>query len=235
MKKTAILSFLLLSFTIFLTTSCFKDDDTVPIIPKAGLRMVNAFTDAPSIYFTVDGQYLTNPYLPINYREYTQNLVFLYPGNRALKVFNNGNNLISDTTLNLRDSVYYTSFIFGTSTNTFNLITEDKSISNLSDKSAVRFLHLANNLANVNVYLDNIGNDLYTDRAPETISTQNVANIEVFSQQDPGNRKIIITDLNDVVLIEREYRFVKEGYYSIILIGDHNSTDTPLYLGVVQQ
>jgi hypothetical protein len=59
--------------------------------------------------------------------------------------------------------------------------------------------------------------------------------ISFFKPHSRGKHTIIVTDENDDTLFEREYTFETGIHYSLILIGDSNSTNTPLYLGVVPQ
>lgn len=222
----------LLFITTLMATSCLKDNETAPYIPRAALKMVNAYSNAQSLVFADENNYLTP--IPIKYSEYMLDPALLYPGNRRIKVYSNENKMISDTTLNLKDSTYYTSFIFGNTEKAKNLITKEIALANIDGNSAIRFLHLASNLGPVAVHFNTLDNVVYSNRALE--STTLVDNPStLYKAQTSGKQKIIITDATNNVLIEREYEFLKSRYYSIILIGDKNSTATPLYLGIVQQ
>lgn len=225
----------LILFTILVTTSCLKDGEPAPNVPKAALRMVNAFSYAESIIFTQDNNYITPPNAPLKYSEYTNSLAFIFPGNKRLKIYDTQNKLVSDTTITLKDSTFYTSFVFGNTEKAKNLITTDVSLTNIGTNVAIRFLHLASNLANVNVHVGQIGTPIYENRAPELLSTNTSISNAGFKAQKSGKQKIIITDTNNVVLIEREYDFIQSRYYSIILIGDNKSTTKPLYLGIINQ
>lgn len=222
-------------FTILITTSCLKDDESAPYVPKAALRMINAYSNAEAIVFSTDNNYLTPLGNPLRYNEYTTSLALIYPGNRRIKVYSNDNALVSDTTINLKDSTYYSSFVFGNTPKAKNLITTDISIPNLDGNSAIRFLHLATNIGNVNVKFSTNTNNIYENRSPEVLATAPTPANEIFKKENPGKRKITITDMNNNILVEREYDFLSSRYYTIILTGDKNSSSKPLYLGIIQQ
>lgn len=217
-----------------MATSCLKDNDASPNLPKTALRLVNAYSYAESIVFADENNYITPPAVPLRYSEYTRDLAVLYPGNKRIKVYDNMNKLVSDTTLNLKDSSYYTSFVFGNTEKAKNLIAKDIALNNLGNNAGIRFLHLANNIGNVSVHFNTITNTIYPNRAPELLSAAENPNT-LFTAETSGKQKIIITDANANILVEREHEFIKSHYYSIILIGDKNSTSKPLYLGIIQQ
>lgn len=219
-----------------ISTSCLKNNDPGPYVPKAALKIVNAYTNADALVFTVDNNYITPPNVPIRYNEYTSNVALIFPGNKNFKAYSVDNKLVSDTTITLRDSTYYTSFVFGNGEKAKNIITTDVSLGNINTNVALRFLHLASNLGNVNVYLDNTtSTPIYPNVAPEVLSANNTAANTAFKAQTSGKRKVIITDMNNTPIIEREHDFIQSRYYSIIISGDNNSTSKPIYLGIIQQ
>lgn len=221
---------------ILISTSCLKNNDPGPYIPKAALKMVNAYTDAEALIFTADNNYITPANLPIRYNEYTTRVALLFPGNKNLKVYSQDNRLVSDTTITLRDSTYYTSFVFGNTQKAKNLITTDVSLGNIGANSAIRFFHLGSNLGNVNVYIDNTtSTPIYSNVTPEILNTSNTSTNSIFKAQNSGKHKIIITDTNNTPIIEREYELLQSRYYSIIISGDNNSNTKPIYLGVILQ
>lgn len=235
MKKIHKLIPVLFLLTVFVATSCLKDDNTNPNVPVAALRMVNAYTHSDAIVFTDEHNYITPPNSPLGYNEYTRTLALFYPGNRRIKVYAYNNKLISDTTVTLKDSTYYTSFVFGDTDKAKNLIATDNSIADLGTKAAFRFLHLASNIGNVNVYINSTNNPIYSNRAPEVVTGTAANQNTVFAPQASGKQNVIITDTNNNILIQREYDFSQKGYYSILLSGDKKSTTKPLYLGIIKQ
>lgn len=233
MKKTNKLTAFLFLFFALIATSCLKDNDTNPNVPIATMRMVNAYTGAESIYFTDANNYLTDPYRPIRYNTYLLDVIYLYPGNRQIKVYNSKRELLVETTVELKDSTNYTSFVYGKEGEAKNLITQDKRVEDLGDKSGIRFLHLANDIENVNVYFNSMEEPAFMDVAPPLANYTN--ELHDFTAQKAGKHTIIVTDLENNKLLEREVTFNKSSYYSIILTGDKESEETPLYIGVIQQ
>lgn len=233
-KINKLLPFLLL-ITVFIISSCSKDDDNI-YVPKAALRLVNAYPNADAIVFTNGYDYITPPYSPLIYKSYLDNLALFYPGNRLIKVFKAGGQLIAENTIELKDSTYYTSFVYGNTDEANNLFTKDTPIKDLANtKSGVRFLNLASNQNEVNVYLKTLDNPIFENRATETTSGLTTSPNADFTIQDSGNQKVIITDLSNNVLAEKEFNFNGSRHYTILLIGDKNSTTTPLYLGIIKQ
>lgn len=220
---------------LFISTSCLKNNDPGPYVPKAALRMVNAYPNAEGLVFVEDNNYITSPTLPIKYNEYTTNLSLLFPGNKRIKVYNEQNKLVSDTTISLKDSTYYTSFVFGNTDKAKNLIATDVSLGNIGTNAALRFLHLANNIGNVSVFFDNEATAIYANIAPEVLNITNTSTGTTFKAHSSGKRKITVKDSNNTILIEREFDFLSNRYYSILLTGDKNSTTKPLYIGIIQQ
>lgn len=234
MKKLNKLLICLSLLGSLLITSCLKDNDTNPDIPHATMRLVNAYTGSESLVFTDGTNYLSDPYYPLKYNTYTINPIYLFPGNRQIKVYDQNKNLIVESTVELKDSTSFTSFVFGKKEDAKNLITIDKGIKDLGNKSGIRFFHLANDLENVKVYFNSLEELIYPDVAPVL---ENYANeLYDFTPQLAGKHKIIVTDMENNNLIEREFTFNKGAYYSIILTGNRDSSNNkPLYIGVVQQ
>lgn len=214
-------------------SSCLKDNDEIANYPQAALTMVNAYTPSHHIYHRADNNSIQTNGNPIQYKAYTY--AYLFPGNRKLSTLDDANKTILDTTYSFKDSTYYTSFVYGNITKSRQLITQDKFIADLGTKTGLRFFHLANNQSKVNVYLGtNETTAIYPNRIFEGSEAINNPN-STFTAQTSGKQKVTIKDENNTTLIDREYDFVAGKYYSIILIGDKNSTDTPLYLGIVNQ
>lgn len=228
MLATGLLSILFLN-------SCLKDEDT-PYLPQATLRVVNAYTHSPALYYTADNNVMISPANPLLFKSYNAGLISLYTGNRRIRTMDISNNVVSDTVYNFRDSTYYSSFVYGDAENASHLITTDVPLSNLDSKSAIRFFHLAQNTAKVNVYLNNVETPLFLNRDfQKNVTTAEAVEYAKFIAQEGGKKNVIVKDAAGTTLIEREYDFLRGYHYSIILIGDKNNEDMPLYLGVVPQ
>jgi len=213
-------------------SGCMKDKDQERI-PEAVVTMVNGFVSSNGVTYAVDNTAIQYSYNPLLYQKY--DWFRLFPGNRRLRIFTDTEQLLSDETFTFKDSTYYTSFIYGWQDDVHHLLTEDKILDNLGDKSASRFFHLSPAEDKVNIYLDNKQTPLYTDRGyeGENATDESKANT-AFVPQSSGKHTIIVTDKDNETLVEREYTFEKGRHYSLILIGD-KSMARPLYLGVVSQ
>lgn len=235
MKTKTIKLFFIALLSVSFLSGCLKDNDDMNNIPRAVLTLVNAYTPAPYITQMADNNYLTTDYDRLEYNKYSSLPKTLFTGNRKIKTISPENNVLVDTVYTFRDSSYYTSFVFGSAQAPKQIITEDKSVDNLGNKSALRFFHLANNTAKVNVYLNSKETPIYSNRSIEDVlAGENLAHAN-FVAQNSGKTNIIITDENNNTLIERTVDFAAGRYYSIMLTGDKNSTEKPLYIGVVPQ
>lgn len=220
---------------MLLLNSCLKDDPN-PYLPQATLRVVNAYTHSPALHYTADNNIMISPAAPLLFKSYNANFISLYTGNRRIKAIDNNYKVISDTVYNFRDSTYYSSFVYGDATKSSHLITTDIPLKNLDSKSGLRFFHLAQNTAKVNVYVNNMQTPLFLNRdfQKNATATEAVENAK-FVAQDGGRKKLIVTNEAGTTILEREYDFLREQHYSIILIGDNNNANQPLYLGIVPQ
>lgn len=235
MKKVKrFLSLLLLS--VFFISSCSKDDDSTTYIPTSIVQFVNAYSYSNAVLITdAYGNIVTPGFYPLSFRDYTSPAPF-FAGNRIINVVGPANKIVSQSKIELRDSAYYTSFIYGNTDEAKNLFAVNKSIKDFDKtKSAVRFLHLASNIGPVNVYMNNMETPLFLNRAVETsvgISEEPNTN---YTSQNAGKTKIIVTDMNNDLVMEREFDFKASDYYTIVLVGDKNSDVNGLYIGVTRQ
>ncbi|WP_164108339.1 MULTISPECIES: DUF4397 domain-containing protein [Sphingobacterium] len=235
MKTNTIKLFFIALLSVSVLSGCLKDNDDINNIPRATLTMVNAYTPSPYIMHMADNNNLQSAYNPLQYNTYGVPPTFLYTGNRKIKTISAENKTLIDTVYTFKDSSYYTSFVYGTAEKPKQIIAEDKEVENLGSKSALRFFHLANNTGKVNVYINSKETPIYSNRAIEGVLTgENLAHA-TFVAQNSGKTNIIVTDESNNTLVERSVDLASGRYYSIILAGDKNSTERPLYLGVVAQ
>lgn len=234
-KVNNFLPFLFLLSILFLT-GCSKDDGPSPAIPQSIVQFVNAYTNTDAVFITNDyGTIVTPDYRPLFFRNFTIPVLF-YPGNRTINVINFSNEkLVSQTTIGLKDSTYYTSFVYGNTEKANNLFVVNAPIKDLDkSKSASRFMHLASNLGPVNVYLNNTETPLFTNRSAETTSGLSEAPHTFFTAQTAGKFDIIVTNASNEEILKKEHVFEPNHYYSLILVGDKDSESKGLYLGVVK-
>lgn len=235
MKTQTIKLFFVALLSVSFLSGCLKDNDDINNIPRSVLTLVNAYSPAPYITQMADNNYLTTGYNPLEYNTYSAIPQSLFTGNRKIKTLSPNNQILIDTVYTFRDSTYYTSFVYGTAELPKQIISEDKSVEQLNDKSALRFFHLANNTGKVNVYLNTKETAIYSAREIEdALIGENLEHAKFVAQAN-GKTNIIITDAENNTLIERTVDLAAGRYYSIILTGDINSIEKPLYLGVVAQ
>ncbi|ERJ57537.1 DUF4397 domain-containing protein [Sphingobacterium paucimobilis] len=235
MKTQTIKLFFIALLSVSVLSGCLKDNDNINDLPRAFLLMVNAYTPSPSVIHVVDNNNLQSWHDPLKYSTYRPAPGYLYVGNRKIKTISPENKVLIDTVYTFKDKSTYTSFVFGTAEQPKQIITDDKAIENLGDKAALRFFHLANNTPKVNVYLDSKETPIYSNREIESELTGENAKHANFTAQKSGKINIIITDENNNTLIEKSKDLVAGRYYSIILTGDKNSTEKPLYIGLIEQ
>ncbi|SKB59570.1 protein of unknown function [Sphingobacterium nematocida] len=235
MKTKTIKLFFIALLSVSVLSGCLKDNDDINNIPRATLTMVNAYTASPYILHMADNNYLQSPHNPLQYNTFGTPPSYLYTGNRKIKTISADSKTLIDTVYTFKDSSYYTSFVYGTLEKPKQIIAEDKEVENLGTKSALRFFHLANNTAKVNVYLNSKETPIYSNRAIEDVLTGENLTHATFVAQNSGKTNIIVTDESNNTLIERSVDLAAGRYYSIILTGDKNSTEKPLYIGVVAQ
>lgn len=235
MKTQTIKLFFAALISVSFLSGCLKDNDDINNIPRAVLTLVNAYSPAPYIVQMADNNYLTTGYDPLVYNTYSAVPKSLFTGNRKIKTIAPDNKVLVDTVFTFKDSTYYSSFVFGSAEMPKQIITEDKSVAELNDKSALRFFHLANNVGKVNVYLNNKDAAIYSAREIEDVLVGESLTHATFVAQNSGKTNIIITDESNNTLVERSVDLAAGRYYSIILTGDKNVAEKPLYIGVVAQ
>lgn len=237
MKSQTIKLFFAALLGISFLSSCLKDSDNIDDVPRAALTLVNAYTPAEAIIQMADNNYLTSAYAPLTYNSYTpaEQIKFLFTGNRKIKTLSSDNKVLVDTVFTFNDKTFYTSFVYGTADKAKQIITEDKVLDNLGNKAGIRFFHLANNIGKVNVYVNTKDTPIYSGRANEEALIGENLKHQDFVAQSSGSTNIIITDESNNTLVERRVDLAEGRYFTILLTGDKNSTDKPLYVGFIKQ
>lgn len=243
MKKLSLQFCFLLLLSIFTFSSCLKDNDDGPWnnMPSAGLMyFVNGFTEAESgLLYRLDGNIVGNPLssdpMVLEYKTFSGALL-LNPGSRKLTITNyaTDQDMLIDTTLTIKVDNGYTSFIYGTNEEPKFAMTQDSAIENIgSNESGIRFLNLATDVEGVNLYIEGEDEPLYSNRPIETGSSA-VAH-QAFKTQQSGKYTFTVTDAAGNELVTREDRELRRGYYyTIMLMGKPDNSETPLYIGVVE-
>lgn len=234
MKSTAFVLFSALIVSVLFLGSCLKDGDTAPQ-PHAVLTMVNGFPSTSPVGYALENNVLT-PGLGIDYRSYSY--VNIFPGTRRLLARQYGRGVgasLVDTVHTFRDSSFYTSFLYGDVDDVKHLLIEDQPLEELGSESGFRFLHLGANVGAVTVYFDSTDEPIFSNRQLENSLDSDESDDYDFIAQPSGTTKVIVRGEDGETLVEREYDFMEGYQYSLILIGNADSEDFPLYLGVVRQ
>lgn len=229
--KTLPLKLFLCSLIGLLTFgSCLKDNDDYQYIPAGFMIHVNAFPEDNSLHYYIDGRGINNNMPPIAFKSYAS--TNLFTGQRNYKVASLGlNKTLVDSTITVKDSTAYTSFVFGTKEKPEFGITTDKGIKDLGDKSGIRYFNLANGVEGTNLYIGTAETPLYSNRVKETGAT--IVQYQAFQANASGSLPLVIKDNAGKELAKRDYNFVKGQYYTIILTGIKDNAQAPLYIGVV--
>jgi len=210
---------------------CLKDGDDTPPIPAGVVTFVNAFSDAAAVSYRIDGQTLgSNGGSSFDFKTFSVGR--LRAGNRRLEIFaQNRSNGLLDSTIVVKDSTGYSTFIYGTAAAPRFAMVQDETIENLGEKTGLRFLHLANGVAEVSVFLGDEGTASFAGRPLETGASAE-AN-RTFTAKESGSFALFAKDADGKELAKRNYEFLKGHYYTIMLIGTDGHSERPLYLGVI--
>jgi len=233
MKNYRLFNFIAIALAAFFLTSCLKDNDDQPI-PAALLTMVNGYTDANAVIYFADGGPLQNPNYPLGFKSYAQ--IGLFTGARRIAVSAEYNTKLTDTTVTIKDSTIYTSFLFGTKAKPVQVITTDRINKDIKNtESGLRFFNLAEGTDLVTLKIgDQTSPSEWTNRAQET---QNSASAhQGFIAQKSGTFTVTARDKAGKTIATRsDIKLVEGYYYSLILIGKANDEKKPLYIGLVAQ
>lgn len=219
---------------VTLATSCLRDNDAEPI-PAAGLTMINAYIESDAVLYEMDGRPVPPEFYPLAYR--TPGFVNLFVGNsRRLEIYTVGDQIqLVDTTFAVQDSVYYSSFIFGTAETPLHFITEDRVPEDASDPATftgVRFFNLANTPHEVTLRIGDTDPVLeFQDRPTET--PQSGKNAEAFIAAPTGTYQLSVADEDGEILFTREEELQEGRYMSIFLTGDESVADS-YYIGILR-
>lgn len=233
MKNYRLFNFIAIALAALFLTSCLKDNDDQPI-PAALLTMVNGYTDANAVIYFADGGPLQNPNYPLGFKSYAQ--IGLFTGARRIAVSAEYNTKLTDTTVTIKDSTIYTSFLFGTKSKPVQVITTDRINKDIKNtESGLRFFNLAEGTDLVSLKIgDQTSPSEWTNRAQET---QNSASAhQGFIAQKSGTFTVTARDKAGKTIATRsDIKLVEGYYYSLILIGKANDEKKPLYIGLVAQ
>lgn len=196
-----------------LMTSCLKDDLNSPNVPQAGFTMINVHTGSNYIIHKADNNFIQTMNNPLLFKGI--NFVYLYPGNRKIQTINASNTVLIDSTYAIKDSLLYTSFVFTKADNKIGQhIAVDTLLTNLNTNSALRFLNLAYDKINVDLY---VGDTKIIEERSYDGNTL-VLNNYKFTTQSSGAKKITVKNNANETLAEKDVNMVGGMHYSFVLI-----------------
>jgi len=231
MKNYRLFNFIAIAVATFLLSSCLKDNDDQRI-PRAIFTMVNGYADANAVIYYADGGSLQNPYYPLDFKSYSQ--VGLFTGARKIAISSEYNSVLLDTTITIKDSTIYTSFVYGSKSKPVQVITTDRINKDIKDtESGVRFFNLAEGTDQVTLQIgDQASPAEWSNRSKET-QTSATAH-QGFIAQKSGTYTLTVKDkTGKSIATRKDVKLMENHYYTLILIGKANDQKTPLYIGVV--
>ena len=219
-----------------LTFSACNDDDDYVRMPTAYVNFVNAYAGADALGIKLDANSVDRG-ASLKYGEYIPYAYGLaYPGKRRFSAgIPNTTKAIVDSTINLRDSAFYTSVVYGYQDTVSSILVEDKNPTNYdASKPYIRFFNLSENTPAVKVNLIQNGTPtlVFNDRVVDN-QTSAAANAG-FIATSQGSYTIQITDLNGTQLaIRNEAVTLNAGrLYTILTRGISGNSQKPIVVDI---
>ncbi|MDM8177564.1 MULTISPECIES: DUF4397 domain-containing protein [Olivibacter] len=237
MKTKNYFVLLMMLFVGGLTFSACNDDDDYVYIPTAYVNYVNAYAGVDRLDIVLDNNLVNNSFVP--YGKYIPyGLGRTIPGTRKFRAIVTGtNDVLVDSTINVRDSATYTSVIYGYQDTVSSIFVEDRDATNFdASKAYIRFFNLSENTPSVKVNLIQNGTptNVFNDR-PVDNQTSATANAG-FIATNQGSYTIQVTDMNGTQLALRdEAATLSAGrYYTILTRGINGNAQKPMVVGIFQ-
>lgn len=237
MKKLSLT--VVLAAGVALLSGCLKGSDPQPRL-VGGTTFINTFIEARGAYYLIDRNTIAG-LSPLPYRSFGPRIpVYIYPGDyRRLEIYSTyEDNRLVDTAITIRDSVYYSSILYGTHDHPRHFITEDRIPEGVDDPeviAAVRFFNLANTDRRVTLHIGDIEPAaVFRNRFLETPRTGKEN--ENFLPVAIGTYNVSVVDEAGQTVAARQgtVNLAAGSYTSIFLTGDERDPTT-FYVGVVQQ
>jgi hypothetical protein len=214
-------------------SSCLDGDEPQPV-PAGGMTFINAYGDADRLLYRLDGNTVQEYFNPLPYRNFGFALLYARE-NRSLEIYASAEDRIADTTFTVRDSLYYSSIVYGTHEDPKHFITEDRVPEGTADPTtiaAVRFFNLANTAHRVTLRIGDADPlPAFRDRPMETPATGKAG--ENFIPVPTGAYALSVVNEDGETLATRDIEIEAGVYSSIFLTGDEGDPST-YYIGVVR-
>lgn len=233
MKKLSLLTAFVACITLF--GSCLKGEDPEPVA-AGGMTFINSFIEAQGLYYLIDRNPIQNVY-PLAYGQpgYAN---FYARADRRFEVYSSYEDArLVDTLISVQDSMYYSSFLYGTHDDPRHFIANDRIPEGTNDPAAiaaVRFYNLANTSKRVTLRIgDAEPISAFVDRPLETTVTGKEG--EKFIPTATGEFNVYVVDEDGETIVTRQgtVQFVPGTYTSIFLMGDERDASS-FYVGVLR-
>ncbi len=201
-------------------SACKKDETPNTPTPVAGLMAFNLAPDKEAIGVRLSGNYLTNS--PIGYNGYTGNYLPVYTGARDITVLDaNSGTILSNTTGNFADSMYYSLFTVGKNGSYHTILVND-SLNNLTVTSGQAFVRYINAIPDSSItpkiaISSGEGSAFDSNAAFGTVSG--------FAKIKAGNIDIKVSN-GDNIIASRSIAVDEAKAYTILISGMQGATDT---------
>lgn len=206
---------LIVMLSVFVLSSCKKNDPEIIRTPAAGLVAFNLAPDQQAVVFSLSGNSFGNAAL--NYNGYTGNYLPVYLGNREVRSYDyNTGSTLAISNMNFMDSSYYSVFLVGANGAYRNIVVEDNynNVLPAAGKAWVRYVNgITDSTARPNIKIGSIS------------EAASYANVSDFRQVNAGSINASVSN-GDKIDANRTLTFEENKIYTILFVGVPGATDS---------
>jgi len=223
-------SSLLIICFVLLFTSCKKDSVQPPAQGTSGFVVFNLAPDQNNLLVAIDGRSMSGTAL--KYATYSGNYISIFKGSRDVNSYDQLTNLIlADTTVDFRDSSFYSLFFIGLNGHYKNFVAEDKlsSIPKNTGNAFVRYLYGIADSSHAHVTIEKDGNKIFDEN-------NSFGNISDFKPIAPGDVSVSVKSDDNTINTQRTLTLQSNGVYTVLLQGFAQTLDTTqqIKIGYIQ-
>ena len=221
LKTIPLRQFFVVSCAALLFAACKKDDAPQENPPVAGFMAFNLSPDQNAVVFSLSGNNVGASTLP--YNGYTGQYYAINTGSREVRAFDYATNTTLATTPgNFADSMYYSSFLIGTSGNYSTVLVHDNldSLPAVAGKAYVRYINAITDSSTAIPVVE-------LAASGETSITENAAfgTVSSFKQVNAGELTTTVSD-GTTALATRTITVEQNKVYTLLLSGIPGSADS---------
>lgn len=223
-------NFQLIICFVLLFASCKKDNVQPPTQGTSGFVVFNLAPDQNNLLVAIDGRPISGTAL--KYATYSGNYISIFKGERDVDSYDQLTNLnLADTTVDFRDSSFYSLFFIGLNGHYKNFVVEDKlsSIPKNTGNAFVRYLYGIADSSNAHVIIDKDGNKIFDEN-------NSFGNISDFKPVAPGDISVSVKSDDNTVNVQRTLTLQANGVYTVLLQGFAQTLDSTqqIKIGYIQ-